>query len=188
MTEAEEALKDAAEELYGIASQDMPVGGDEVLEAMKKFESAYAHALAEKQRDHAENEWPGDEAPAVLRRVIAGSLADLIDPKVSQPESDQRLQINPDPLKVVEAKAGGPAPDPVYVFARRWRAEYLKAASIHRAWCPMAPEDGKELADGSRWSVEEIPRSKRDDCVSWAADKGIEAKVDCARCGGWSVA
>ena len=42
MTDAEKALKDAAEEIFGIASQDMPVGSDEVLEAMKAFEEAYA--------------------------------------------------------------------------------------------------------------------------------------------------
>jgi hypothetical protein len=41
-----------------------------------------AHELAEKQRDFAEKQWPGDETPTVVRRVIAGRLADLIDPKV----------------------------------------------------------------------------------------------------------
>jgi hypothetical protein len=45
---------------------------------------AYAHELAEQQREHAETEWPGDEPPSVLRRVIAGHLADLIDPEVQQ--------------------------------------------------------------------------------------------------------
>ena len=45
---------------------------------------AYAHELAEQQRDHAEAEWPGDDAPSVLRRVVAGRVADLIDPEVQR--------------------------------------------------------------------------------------------------------
>ncbi|MCX4993816.1 hypothetical protein [Streptomyces longwoodensis] len=47
-----------------------------------------AHQLAEQQRDHAEKEWPGDDAPSILRRVVAGHLADLIDPEVANPVSD----------------------------------------------------------------------------------------------------
>jgi hypothetical protein len=45
---------------------------------------AYAHELAEQQRDHAEAEWPGDDTPSVLRRVVAGRVADLIDPEVQR--------------------------------------------------------------------------------------------------------
>ena len=37
-----------------------------------------AHELAEQQRDHAEAEWPGDDQPSVLRRVVAAHVADLI--------------------------------------------------------------------------------------------------------------
>lgn len=44
----------------------------------------HAHQLAEQQRDHAETEWPGDDSPSVLRRVIAGRMADLIDPEVQR--------------------------------------------------------------------------------------------------------
>jgi hypothetical protein len=44
----------------------------------------HAHELAEQQRDHAEAEWPGDDSPSVLRRVVAGHVADLIDPEVQR--------------------------------------------------------------------------------------------------------
>lgn len=41
----------------------------------------HAHYLAEQQREHAEAEWPGDDSPSVVRRVVAGRMADLIDPE-----------------------------------------------------------------------------------------------------------
>lgn len=43
----------------------------------------HAHELAEQQREHAEDRWAGDDPDSVLRRVIAGHQADLIDPEVS---------------------------------------------------------------------------------------------------------
>lgn len=42
----------------------------------------YAHELAEKQRDYAEEQWAGDKPALIVRRVIAGRVADLIDPEV----------------------------------------------------------------------------------------------------------
>lgn len=42
---------------------------------------AYAHELAEKQRDYAEEEWPGNDARMILRRRVARHVADLIDPE-----------------------------------------------------------------------------------------------------------
>lgn len=44
----------------------------------------HAHQLAEQQRDHAEQQWPGDDSSSVLRRVVAGHTADLIDPEVQR--------------------------------------------------------------------------------------------------------
>ena len=43
-----------------------------------------AHELAEQQRDYAEQEWPGDEQPSVVRRAVAGHLADRIDPEAQR--------------------------------------------------------------------------------------------------------
>lgn len=43
--------------------------------------NAFAHELAEQQRDYAENEWAGDDARMILRRRVARHLADLIDPE-----------------------------------------------------------------------------------------------------------
>lgn len=40
------------------------------------------HALAEKQRNYAEEMWPGSDTPSMVRKVIAGRMADLIDPEV----------------------------------------------------------------------------------------------------------
>lgn len=52
----------------------------------------HAHQLAEQQRDHAETKWPGYDAPSVLRKVIAGHQADLIDPEV-------QLRPSPRPMR-----------------------------------------------------------------------------------------
>lgn len=51
-------------------------------EDARAFVDWHSHELAEQQRDYAEQEWPGDGMRPVLRRVIAGRLADLIDPEV----------------------------------------------------------------------------------------------------------
>lgn len=97
-----------------------------------------------------------------------------------------RMTVNPEPLKVVEAKAGEKAPEPEYLFARRWRKDRLVAASVHKDGCKVAPEEGT-LLDGSHWTIEKIPRSKVNQSVGWAADQRVEANVWCRTCGGWGT-
>lgn len=66
----------AEEDLYGLASQDMPVTGDEVREAM----NAYAHELAEKIRPE------GPEPQCCMlceaRWTARRDAAEEIDPEV----------------------------------------------------------------------------------------------------------
>lgn len=71
----------AEEELYELACQDMPVTSPEVREALEKFKRAYAHELAEQQR-----QWNGPES--IEERWCAGvsDAADLIDPEALSPE------------------------------------------------------------------------------------------------------
>lgn len=47
----------------------------------RKVLDNYAHELADKQRDYAEEEWTGGDARMILRRRVAWHLADLIDPE-----------------------------------------------------------------------------------------------------------
>lgn len=70
-----------------------------------------------------------------------------------------------------------------FLFVRRWRGDYLKAAGVHRAGCDLVPKDLPERS-GNGWTVDEIPRSEVSRSVAWAANQGIKAQEDCGSCGG----
>ncbi|MFF8910537.1 hypothetical protein [Streptomyces olivaceoviridis] len=57
------------------------VGCDMTTDEAVEMLDDLVHALAEQQRDYAENEWTGDDARMILRRRVARHLADLIDPE-----------------------------------------------------------------------------------------------------------
>lgn len=124
-------------------------------------------------------------SPTEFRAYVQG-ITDMTDhARRAQAHVDQRMTVNPEPLKVVEAKAGESS-EPEYIFSRRWRKERLVGASIHKDGCSLAPQDGLERADGTHWTADVISKREVNRSFAWAADQGVEAKVWCGKCGGWS--
>lgn len=101
---------------------------------------------------------------------------------------ERRLTVNPESLKVVDARPGGPAPDRGHVLA----VKLVKAApgdgynfgriSVHREDCPCTPH-----AEG--WTVKAATRDE----ISWMLTKAdetteidVQVSISCRTCGGWS--
>lgn len=102
--------------------------------------------------------------------------------------SKRRLAVNPDPLKVVEARAGEPSRSEVrfVVCLLAYRGARLRA-SVHKDCCARAPQAGKKLASGATWSTAFCSRTKMNELVGEYEDAGIEVAVWCPTCRGWSV-
>jgi hypothetical protein len=101
---------------------------------------------------------------------------------------ERRLAVNPEPLKIVEARPGDKVIELKYLFAQRvGKSGRLLAASVHRDWCRRAPRTGTRLKDGSKWSSTEVTLDQVNAAVGEAEKKEIEVKVWCSSCGGWSV-
>jgi hypothetical protein len=100
---------------------------------------------------------------------------------------ERRLTVNPDPLKVVAARPGGPAPDRDHVLALklaiRSDGTHLQRVSIHRATCPRTP-----VVDGKNGWVSKIATRDEISHILDQADKtDVPVSISCRTCGGWST-
>lgn len=96
------------------------------------------------------------------------------------------MQVNPQPLSVVQHRAFAAEITAYFVFCRKTKTGVLRAASVHRDGCRRAPADGKQLADGSRWTVTVTERSGLDALVGEAEQEAdIQTAICCSSCGGW---
>jgi hypothetical protein len=103
--------------------------------------------------------------------------------------SERRLVINPESLKVVEARPGDKVIELKYLFAQRvGKSGRLLAASVHRDWCRKAPRTGTRRKDGSKWVSTEMTLDQVNAAVGKAEEMGVEPRAWCSSCGGWSVA
>jgi hypothetical protein len=100
---------------------------------------------------------------------------------------ERRLTVNPDPLKVVAARPGGPVPDRDHILAlklsMRSDGTHLQRVSIHREGCPRTP-----VIDGRNGWVSKIATRDEIGRTLEQADKAeVPASISCRTCGGWSA-
>jgi transcriptional regulator with XRE-family HTH domain len=102
-------------------------------------------------------------------------------------ESDRRLTVNPDPLKVVAARPGDSSPDRDHVLAlklaMRSDGTQLQRVSVHRDTCPRIP-----VVDGRNGWVGKIATRDEISHILDQADKtDVPVSISCRTCGGWST-
>lgn len=95
--------------------------------------------------------------------------------------TERRLQINPEPLKTVEAKAGEKRPvEQMYVICTvsAVKTQKIRRISIHRQRCAHIPL----AADRELGSGDEVSKA-----LAKADSHGAQQAISCRGCGGWAV-
>lgn len=92
--------------------------------------------------------------------------------------SRPRIVVNPEPLKAVQSRPGGPVKPRPYLVCRKYgRAGVLRRLSVHRPGCPRLPQG---------WDVTETDYPGATALVN-KADDSVPVGLWCQSCGGWSV-
>jgi hypothetical protein len=95
--------------------------------------------------------------------------------------------VNPAPLKVVESRAGEPAPQPIMMLAVKRGTQYrngtlMRRVSVHREGCLRIPAQ-----DSTGWSVTAASHKSISGVLDEADRADVPTAVSCSTCGGWSV-
>ena len=96
--------------------------------------------------------------------------------------TERRLNVNPEPLKIVEARAGESRPvERVFVIctvARKDRPQKLRRVSIHRKGCAHI----SLACDRRTGNNDEVSR-----ILEQADRDSAQQAISCRGCGGWTV-
>lgn len=99
----------------------------------------------------------------------------------------RRLQVNPDPLKVVAARPGGATAPATMMLAIKRGETYrnstlMRRVSVHREGCPRIPAH-----EFTGWSVTAASQKTIQGVLNEADRCGVPTAVSCRTCGGWST-
>lgn len=100
---------------------------------------------------------------------------------------ERRLEINPEPLKVVTARAGASAAAPQLVLAVKRAATlrngtHVRRASIHQEWCPRLPS-----GQNTGWTATAATQDMIAHTLDEADEAGVPVSISCRTCGGWTT-
>jgi hypothetical protein len=102
--------------------------------------------------------------------------------------NDRRLEINPEPLKVVTARPGSPASrtPPLALAIRRAatlrNGTHVRRVSVHQEGCPRLPS-----TESTGWTVAAATQDMIARTLDEADQADVPVAVSCRTCGGWTT-